>query len=419
MIWVALVLLLLSSATVSASETALFGLGRQALHRFANSPSRWGHRAYRLMQSPHETLMTVLMANTAVNVAIFAVSFFALRGLADAPAGLLAVYGALVPVTVIIFGEMTPKALALSGAERCAPWAAAVIGGLRPVLRPIQWVLSALLVEPITRLLAPRSHGVDVVTTEELKLLVEHSARDGVINSTENEMLQAVVALGEISVRDVMTPRVDIRWIPADAERETVLRAFSESGRRRLPVCGRDLDRIAGVLYARDVYLNPDAPVQAIMRKAHFVPEQVNLMQLLTHFRDHGNQMAMVVDEFGGTAGVVTNGDVVKWIVGELPDSEVPRTESLVEQIDENTYRVPGNLSVRVWADRLGVGEAARHIDTVAGLILSKLGHVPHEGDMVRVRNLMLSVDRVRQRRIERVVVRRVVNGASGEVSES
>jgi CBS domain containing-hemolysin-like protein len=416
MIWLALVLLLLCSATVSASETALFGLGRQPLHRFRASSTQWRQRVYRVMAHPHRTLMTVLMANTAVNVAIFTVSFFAIRELAHKSAILLAVYSALVPVCVIVFGEMTPKALALSAAERFAPTAAAIISALQPLLRPLQWTLSALLVEPITRLLAPRSPVSDTVTTEELRLLVEQSAREGVINSTENEMLQAVVALAEISVRDVMTPRVDIRSVPIEADRASVLSIIAESGRRRLPVCGRDLDHIAGVLYARDVYLNPDSPIHAIMRRVRFVPEQVNLMQLLGHFRDNRNQLAIVVDEYGGTAGVVTSADVVRVIVGDLLESG-PGSGSITEQIDENTYRVSGDLSVRVWADRFAVGEIDRQVDTVAGLILSRLGRVPRTGDSVRVRNLLLTVESVRHRRIEWVLLQRIGDGTS-EVTE-
>jgi len=412
------VLLLFCSATVSASETALFGLGRQALHRFRASPSQWRRRVYLLMEHPHRTLMTVLMANTAVNVAIFTVSFFALRQLTHTSTVLLALCSAMVPVFVIVFGEMTPKALALTAAKHFAPSAAAVIAGLQSILRPIQWILSTLLVQPITRLLAPRLPASDTVTTEELRLLVEQSAREGVINSTENEMLQAVVALGEISVRDVMTPRVDIRSIPMDADRGSILSIIAESGRRRLPVCGRDLDHIAGVLYARDTYLNPDSPIRAIMRPVHFVPEQVNLMQLLRHFRGNRNQLAIVVDEYGGTAGVVTSADVVRLIVGELPDSGPPGSESITEQIDENTYRVSGDLSVRVWADRFAVGEIDRHVDTVAGLILSKLGRVPRAGDCVHMRNLVLTVESVRQRRIERVLLHRIGNNTN-EVPES
>ena len=414
MIWLALALLLLCCGIVSASETALFSLRRQALYGFRLSEGRWHQRVYRLMRHPHRVLMTVLMANTAVNLAFFTVSFIALRHIRDAPAAVVAAGSAMVPLAVIVFGEMAPKAIALTGAQRFAPPAAALIAMLHGIFRPVQWVLSTVLVEPITRLLAPRAPRTDTVTTDELRLLVEHSAREGVINSTENDMLQAIVALGEVSVREVMTPRVDIRSVSVGAEGAEVLETIKQSGRRRLPVYGRDLDDIRGVIYVRDVYLNADAPISATIRRIHFVPEQVNLMQLLRHFRTNRIQLAIVVDEYGGTAGVVTNEDVVEWIVGELPDSETPRPESTTERIDENTYRVSGDLSARVWADRFAVGEIDRPVDTVAGLILSRLGRLPRVGDSVRIRNLTLTVEAMQRRRIERVLLHRIMNATGG-----
>jgi len=219
--------------------------------------------------------------------------------------------------------------------------------------------------------------------------------------------LQAIVALADVSVREVMTPRVDIRSIQIDMKPDEVLRTIWELGRRRLPVCGRDLDDIRGILFVRDVHLNPESPVKNLIGRAHFVPEQANLMQLLPHFRTEKLHLAVVVDEYGGTAGVVTIEDIVEWVVGELPDSDTPRTTIATERIDENTYRLPGDLSARVWADRFGVGEIDRHIDTVGGLILAKLGRLPRKGDTVRIRNLMLTVETMQRRRIERVLVRR------------
>lgn len=413
MIWLALALLLVCSGVVSASETALFGLSRQTLYQFSRSGGRLQRRVQVLMQHPRRVLTTVLITNTAVNVAIFTISFLALRQIHDVPAAVPAVGSVLVLLSVIVFGEMLPKALAFSNLRRFAPPAGSLIAVLQVVLGPVRWVLGTLLVEPITRLLAPHSSMTDTVTIDELKLLVEHSAREGVINSTENEMLQAIVALGDISVRDVMTPRVDIRSIRIDRDRASILQAIRESRRRRLPVCGRDLDDIRGVIYARDCYLNPDVPIKTLVRRVHFVPEQINLMQLLRHFRTEKNQLAIVVDEYGGTAGLVTTEDVVEWIVGDLPDAETPRPAISTERIDENTYRLPGDLSVRVWADRFAVGEIDRHIDTVAGLILAKLGRLPRTGDSIRIRNLTLTVETMRRRRIERVLLRREANGSA------
>ncbi len=407
MLWALLVLLLVCSGVVSASETALFGLTRQALHEFRRADKPLRRRVHTVMQHPHRVLMTVLIANTAINVSIFTVSFLVLRQIPPHLVLVTAIGGAMVPLVVIVCGEMLPKATALANPGRFAPGAAALIGALQMVLRSLLWVLGTLVIEPLTRLLAPTASSSDGVTTDELRLLVEQSAAQGAINSTENEMLQATVAMGEVSVREVMTPRVDIVSVRLDADRATVHETIRESGRRRIPVIGKDLDDIKGVLYARDVYLNPQAPVRSLVRRIHYVPEQVTLMQLLRHFRTERIHLAVVVDEHGGTAGLVTIEDVVEWIVGDLPDAETPLPDAITELVDDNTYRLSGDLSARVWSDRFGAGDVDRRVDTVGGVILAKLGRVPRVGDSVSIRNLTLTVESMRQRRIQKVLVRR------------
>ena len=402
-----MLILLVASGAVSAAETALFALSRQSLHDFGRSARLLRRRAHRLMQQPKSVLMTVLITNTAVNVAIYALSFVALQSLAASHPALAGAASAGVLLSVIVFGEVVPKAMALGNARRLAPSAAGMIWVLQTVLGPLQWFLSALLVDPITRLVAPTSPPPDTVDTEELKLLVEHSAREGHINSTENEMLQAIVELGEASVREVLTPRVDIEFIRAGDDPHAAYQTVKQSHRRILPVCGLDLDDIRGVLFAREALLNPGAAVDSLVRAVRFVPEQINLAQLVRHFHDERSHFAIVVDEYGGTAGLVTVDDVVEWIVGGLPDSEAPQTVPVTERIDEDTYRLAGDLSVRDWAERFAVGEIDRHIDTIGGLILSKLGRLPRPGDTVRIRNLMLTVEAMQKRRIEWVLLRR------------
>ncbi len=406
MLWLSLALLLACSAIVSSTETALFGLSRRELYEFQRAKRPLHRRVFAIMQRPHRVLMIVLIANTSVNVAIYTVSFFALRRIQDVSSLAAAAGAATVPLAVIVFGEMLPKALALSGPRRFAPSAGGVIAALQLVLGPLQWALARFVVDPITRLLAPGAPPADAISSTELRLLVEQSARDGIINSTENDMLQAIVALTDVGVRHVMTPRVDIRSVRLDWERSAVVDAFRESGRRRLPVCGHGLDDIRGVLYARDLYLNPNATVAQLMRRAHFVPEQVDLMRLLRHFRTERIQMAILVDEHGGTSGLVTGEDVAEWIVGDLPDTDTPRPTPPTEQIDPYTYRLSGDLSARVWANRFAAGKIDKEIDTVAGLILARLGRLPHVGDAVQIRNLTLTVESMVGRRIERVLLR-------------
>ncbi len=411
MIWLLLALLIVCSGCVSASETALFGLSRQAYYQFANSEGLLRRRVFMLMKHPRRVLLTLLITNTAVNVAIFALSFVAANRLHDQNPAVAALVSLGVLLAVIVFGEMLPKALALKSALRVAPWAGALTQLLHIVLSPLRLILGTLLVDPITRLLSPSSRVQSTVSTDELKLLVEHSASEGHINTTENDMLQAVVALADISVREVIMPRVDIHWLTLESTREEILALAEKTKRRRFPVCSKDIDNIHGILYVRDMVLNPDASIKSILRPVHYIPEQVNLLQLLRQFHGQQGHIAIVVDEYGGTAGLVTIEDVIQWIVGDIPDYEATQSTDVTTQIDENTYRLSGNLSVRVWADRFGVGEIDRHIDTVGGLVLSRLGRLPRTGDQIQIRNLTLTVESMHRRRVEYVLLTRNTNG--------
>lgn len=411
MVWIVLFILLVFSGAVSAAETALFALNRKDLHEFHRSRSPLKRAAYQLMLHPRRVLLTVLISNTAVNIAFFAVSANAFGEVSAAKATAV---GAVALFLVIVAGELLPKALALGNARLLAPPAAAMIRSLQIVLAPIIRLLSVLLVDPITRLLAPSSPSSDEVDPEELRLLVEQSARVGHIDTTENELLQAIVALPEASIREVMTPRVDIEFVRMSDSPGRALQTIKTCKRRILPVCGRDLDDVRGLIFARDALISAGSPTTSLLRLVRFVPEQLNLAQLVRHFHDEKTHFAIVVDEYGGTSGLVTVDDVVEWIVGDLPESEAPQREAQTERIDETTYRLSGDLSVRDWAERFGVEEVGPHVDTVAGLILAKLGRLPRTGDSIRIRNLTLTVDAVRRRRIDYVVLR-LEAGHAGE----
>ncbi len=406
MIWLALALLLASSGAMSASETALFSLSRKTLREF-DRQGGLRRQAARLMRHPRRVLMIVLIANTTVNVSIFTLSYVALESLGSRHASAAAAASVGILLAVILFGEVVPKGVALANARTLATPAAALISLLSVVLHPLQWFLSALLVNPITRLLSPAARFSDTVTTEELRLLVEHSAREGHIDSTENGMLQAVVGLAEASVRDVMTPRVDIESVRLDDDPREVYEQVRRTRKRIFPACGRDLDDIQGLLHARDVLLSPGAALRPMLRPVQFVPEQINVARLMRHFHQHHSHFAIVVDEYGGTAGLVTNEDAVEWIVGDLPDEDAGTAMPPTERVDDNTYHLSGDLGVREWAERFGVGEIDRGIDTIGGLILARLGRMPQVGDAIRIRNLTLSVESLDHRRIERVLLRR------------
>ncbi len=409
-LWLCLALLLCCSGIVSASETALFGVSRQTLHEFARSNHPLQQSAYRLMRRPGVVLMTVLIANTAINVAVFSLSFVAMKHIRTTHPGLAAAGSVAVLVAVLVFGEVAPKTVALSNAARFAPAAAALITMLEVGLAPVRYVLRRLLVNPILRLVGPSVAPPGEVTPHELRLLVEHSAREGVIDSREQEMLQGVVVAGRLAVREVMTPRVDIRSVRLGASRESVIASMRHVGCRKTLVHGRDLDDIRGLVYARDILLHPHPTWKGLIRPVRFVPEQAHIFQVLRGFHETDRHFAVVVDEYGGTAGFVSVEDMLKGIIGHVPDEDETAAPPTTEMIDRNTFRVPGRLSARLWAGRFSVSEVDPHIDTVGGLVVAKLGRLPRSGDSIRIGNLVLTVEQVRNRRIDRILLRREVD---------
>jgi len=419
MIWIVLALLVVCSGCVSGSETALFALSRQTLAQYRRSASPLHRRIHRLVQSPRQVLMTVLITNTAVNVAIFAISYMGSKSLREGRPSLTIAFGLATLFCVVVFGEMLPKALALSNTSLLAPPAGAFILVAHAVLAPLRWTLALLLVEPLTRLLAPSKTLADTVSTEELRLLVERSAREGHISSTENDLLQGVVALDDINVREIMTPRVDLPFVTTSRTRKQVYELIEARKLQHVLACGRDLDDVRGLLVARKLYLDTKRPWTSLVGRVKFVPEQINLVQLIREFRTAPSRVAVVVDEFGGTTGIVTLRDVIRVLVGEHPDDADHREAGMVERIDDNTYRLAGDLSARVWADRFGVAGVDRSTDTLGGFVLARLGHIARSGEHIHMQNLTLTVESVRRRRIERVLVRRDDPSRAGEANAS
>ncbi len=404
--WIAIVFLICCSFVVSGAETALFSLSARDLRQFGNSSSALKHRVRQLMRHPRRVLMTVLIVNTAVNIGIFAISFLALQPAeSDNPLWKI-VSGIVALLAVLVFGEVAPKAIALGNANRIAPIVAPVIQMLQWVTLPLSTALRVVLVEPITRLLAPSEPLATEVTPNDLKALVELSGKQGIIDAREHEMLLGVVSLPSILVRSIMIPRVDIRATSVEADGDSIRRLFSESGLKKIPVYRNDLDDIVGLLYARDFYLRPDESVERLIKPVYFVPENISLAQLSENFTEKKIPLLIVVDEFGGVSGLVTLKDLFRKIVGELDRSETIDTENTFQPIDERTYRISGSLSVQPWREVFNAIVKFPDVDTMGGLVLSILGRSPRKGDTVRIGNISMTVDKLDGRRIDEILLR-------------
>ncbi len=248
---------------------------------------------------------------------------------------------------------------------------------------------------------------------ERLMSFFEAGADDGVLEDDEREMLHGIIELGDIQVREVMVPRMDIVCSEVSKGTDHVVKLIAENGFSRIPIYEGKVDNIMGVVYAKDLLLaerreESDRDVRQLMRPAFFVPESKKIDDLLREFKRQKTHIAIVVDEYGGTAGLVTLEDVLEEIVGEILDEYDKDEEPLYEALDEGSKaRVSGRMSLRELGEMLELDFPSDEFDTLGGFIYHLAGKVPSEGEELRWNNLALRVDKVRGRRIEKVIIER------------
>ena len=393
--------LLVASGLFSGTETAIFSLSRAQLQRLSRRGAV-GRLVVSLLRRPGSVLNTLLLGNMLVNVAYASVAAVGLLDLGRYGLAPWAVaLAALAPLAaLVLLGEVSPKMLALVAGERWALAMATPLALLERACRPVLWGLEHLLVGPLTRLVAPRPSEPSTITSEELAAVLDLSARRGVIDRDVGSLLQEIVELTCLKVGDVMVPRVDVVAHDVDAPGEELLELFRRTHLRKIPVYEGDVDHTLGVVHAKRLGLHPDAPLREMVVPVPFVPVAANLERVLLQFRVTRTQMAIVVDEYGGTAGLVTLHDILEEIVGELPDPGEPRRGAAVRRVGRRAYVLDGNLAIHEWQDAFKVDLAGGRISTVGGFVVSLLGRIPRAGDAVSYRNLRFRVESMRGRRI-------------------
>jgi putative hemolysin len=399
--------LLIGSGFFSGSETALFNLSRGEIFRLRRTHEGLGGAIAALLARPQRLLNTLLLGNMLVNVAYAGAAAMLTLDLAAAGApGWHVGAASLVPLLMLILiGEVTPKMIAFRISQR---WALATVMPVALAVRalaPIVWLLEKLLVTPITRVLVPPRAQPGAITADELSSLVGLSQRRGLIGPDTGEMLQEIVHLADLRAADIMVPRVDLVAFDVDGDRGELEGLYRSTHLRKIPAYEGDLDGVLGVLHRKSVLLNPEAPLRELVRRVTFVPEAARAEKLLDHFRRTRSQLTIVVDEYGGTAGLVTLEDVLEEIVGDIPDSEGVEASPPAEPVGDGEYVIDGALAIHEWADAFGENIAAERITTIGGFVTSLLGRMPRVGDAADYRNLRFVVESLRGRRIGRLRV--------------
>ncbi|QDU85389.1 Magnesium and cobalt efflux protein CorC [Planctomycetes bacterium Pla163] len=399
-LYVVLGLLVLCSGTVSASETALFGLSQR-------ERKQAGEAVNRLLAHPRDLLVSVLFVNLVVNIL-----FFSFADRLTSGGGLHPVLGVVVVlIPLLLFGEVLPKTL---GLRAPLPIARAVAPVMRLVVRavwPVRMVLGRAL-EFLASLAGTRDERR--VTPEELSLVLGRTGASGHLDMVEADLLSEVVELKTIRVREIMTPRVDALWLARDgSDRETVVAQALRERVAWLPVVDDGPDAVVGMVKLRDLLREPDRAVAELVMPVVYVPEVASALDLLRLLRGAGTSEAVCIDEWGGSAGVVTIEEVFEEIVGDLRAEGESRDVYRIVPLGERTFRVPGHFSVRDWNEYFGQRVLPVEFETVGGLVMALLGRVPRVGDEVKVGALTLEVDEVRSRRVIAIDVR--VDGGDGD----
>lgn len=383
--------LLFLSASFSASETALFSLDDEGRERL--SP-----RAQRLLADPRGVLITILLGNLLINVLFFALAPLLLPG-----GGL--VVGLVALLALLLLGEILPKTLALRVPQAVLWFAERPLSvGVR-VTAPARRLVSGFL-EVAMRALGEDQRSELGITPEALGEALEHSASEGALALREADLLGEIVEVSSLRVREIMTPRMDVLALDILEDAQEHAEVAREAGRRHitwLPVVRGDMDTVVGAVQLRDLLTRPEAGLDSMTMPVCFVPEVAPVLSMLATLREERVAEALVVDEWGGTAGVVSLEDLFEEIVGDLRvEDEEP--QKLVIPLGEGRYRVQGELSIRDWNDLLGARVVPNEFETVGGYVLACLGHLPRAGDRVELgAGLLGEVHEVRGRRVQTV----------------
>ena len=432
-----IVILTLLEGFFVAAEISLVSIRHSRVDQLVDEGSRAARRVRGLLDTPGRFLAVSQLGLTLLG---FFASAFAAVSLVD---GLSALLGridvlrdgahviSLVIVTVIlalftiVFAELVPKSLALAHVERFALSLSQPIEIIAHVLGPLISLLTGLT-RAVTGALGARVSADAQISAEELKLIVERGGEQGVLEAEEEQMINAVIELGDRRVHEVMVPRIDIVGLEVGGTFEEAVERIIAEGHSRLPVWEQSIDQIVGILYAKDLlrFLKEASadppPIRALLRTPLFVPESITIDDLLRQLQRRKVHLAVVLDEYGGTAGLVTIEDLLEEIVGEIQD-EYDVEEPMVVRLDEDRARIDGRASVdelgELWDD-LDVEallEDREEYDTLGGLMFHRIGRVPKPGDEVRVGALTLTVETTDGRRAGKVLALRERPASEGD----
>jgi len=405
---VLLFIFLILSAFFSSAETAFISLQRVRLERMIDSGEAGANRVARLLQKPERLLSTILLGNNFVNIA--AASLATLITTTFWGEKWVIVSTIVLTSVLLVFCETTPKTIATHHAARLSLTFARPIEMLSSVLTPFVLALSSVA-SRISRGFGGEPVPRALVGEEEIRTMISVGHKEGTVEEEEAEMLHKVFDFGNRPVREAIVPRTEVVWVEKGTSLADFLNIYSESPLSRFPVYEDNMDNVVGILSVKDVLMalakgtiNNESVIDDLIRPAYFAPETKRINELFIEMRDKNYRMAVVVDEYGGTAGIVSLSRLVEEIVGPVGD-EFAEAEKEYEAINEYTFQIDGGMRVAEVNEELGLELPEGDYETVAGFILDLLGHIPKLNQTVRYKGLKLVVTEMKGLKIEKILL--------------
>jgi putative hemolysin len=407
-------LCLVASAFFSSSETAFISLQKIRLKHMESQGVPRAGRVAKILEKPERFISTILLGNNFVNTTAAALgTAIAISIWEDEGKAVLAAT-AVVTVTVLVMGEVVPKIVGAQHSERIALLYVTPVSALSWLLSPavnvLEWIGNT-----VSKVIGGAPTHRAIITEEEIRTMISVGEKEGVVEEAEAKMLHNVFEFGDLSIEEVTIPRTDVVWVAKGTSVADFLKVYSHDPHTRFPVYEETTDNVVGGLSIKDLLMaqakgeiGDDSPIDGLVRPVIFAPETKRIGPLFAEMQARGYQMAVVVDEYGGISGIVTQKQILAQVVGRFSD-ELSRLSQEFQAIDEHTYDVDGCMRIDEVNETAGLDLPPGDYETVAGLVLHRLGHIPSEGEQLRQGNLKLVVRQMKGLKIDRVRITKEV----------
>ena len=401
-----LVILIGLSSFFSATETALMSLSKIRIRHLVEEKVKNADKVAKLIENPSKLLGSILVGNNIVNIGASALAnSLAINYFGNAGVGIAT---GMMTIIVLIFGEITPKSLAVQHSETISLRIAGLVTMITYLFSPVVTVLLFITNGFIKILGGKPAKSQPFITEEEIRTMVDVSHEEGVLECDEKQMIHNVFEFTDALVRNVMIPRPDMVAVELSTPYEKILETFREEQFSRIPVYEETIDNIVGVIYFKDIFFKPPQNnhfvINEYLREPHYTFEYKKIPELFQELRVKHQSIAIVLDEYGGTAGIVTMEDLVEEIVGEIQD-EYDEPATNIQVIKEDEYIVDGSTKIHELNDMIGVNVESEDFDSIGGFIVGIFGYIPEPGETVEYQGIQFKIEEVDRNRISKVRV--------------